>query len=82
MNKITNIFLLLVTFPVMLICIFIGGDLPIDMLKTTGGQIPYQQAIFWIAATLVFVILIRRILKRWTGMQILSQNKNSSGTRK
>lgn len=75
MNKITNIFLLLVTFPVMLICIFIGGDLPIDMLKTTGGQIPYQQAIFWIVATLVFVILIRRILKRWTGMQILSQKQ-------
>ncbi len=75
MNKITNIFLTLVTLPIMLICIFIGGDLPIDMLKTTGGQIPYQQAIFWVAAALLFVILIRRSLKRWTGMQILNQKQ-------
>lgn len=75
MNKITNIVLLLVTIPVMLICIFIGGDLPIDALKTTGGQLPYQQAIFWVSAGLVFMILIRRSLKRWTGMQIVRQKR-------
>lgn len=59
----------------MLICIFIGGDLPIDPLKTTGGQLPYQQVIFWVCAGLVFTILIRRSLKRWTGMQILSRKE-------
>lgn len=59
----------------MTLCIFIGGDLPIDPLKTTGGQLPYQQAIFWISGGLVFTILIRRSLKRWTGMQILSKKE-------
>ncbi len=73
MNKITNILLLLVTLPIMLVCIIIGGDLPVEALKTTGGQLPYQNVIFWVAGGLVFTILLRRSLKRWTGMQILGQ---------
>jgi hypothetical protein len=73
MNKITNILLLLVTFPVMGICIFIGRDLPIEPLRTTGGQIPFQDLIFWIAASIVFIIIGRRSVKRWTGMKLISQ---------
>lgn len=64
---------MLVTIPIMLICILIGGDLTIDPLRTTGGQLPYQPIIFWVCAAIVFTILMRRSLKRWTGMQILSQ---------
>lgn len=73
MNKITNILLLLVTLPIMGICIFIGRDLPIETLKTTGGQLPYQPIIFWVSAALVFLIVSRRSIKRWTGMQLISQ---------
>lgn len=73
MNKITNIVLLLVTIPIMLICIYIGGDLQIEPLRTTGGQLQHQNIIFWVSGSVVFLILIRRSLKRWTSMQILSQ---------
>ncbi len=59
----------------MWICIFIGRDLPIETLKTTGGQIPYQQVIFWSAAGIVFLIIARRSVKRWTGMQLIRQTE-------
>jgi len=75
MNKITNILLLLVTIPIMWICIFIGRDLPIETLKTTGGQLPYQQIIFWSAASIVFLIIARRSVRRWAGMQLISQTE-------
>ncbi len=71
MNKITNILLLLVTIPIMGICIFVGRDLPIETLKTTGSQLPFQNVIFWSAASLVFLIIARRSVKRWTGMQLI-----------
>jgi hypothetical protein len=75
MNKITNILLLLVTIPIMGICIFIGRDLPIEPLKTTGAQLPYQNILFWVLASIVFLIIARRSVKRWTGMQLMGQTQ-------
>jgi hypothetical protein len=57
------------------ICIYIGGDLPIEPLKTTGGQLPFQQIIFWVSASIVFIILSRRSIKRWTGLQLINQTE-------
>lgn len=75
MNKITNILLLLVTLPIMAICIFIGRDLPIETLRTTGAQLPFQRIIYWVAASIVFLIIARRSVKRWTGMQLIGQTE-------
>jgi hypothetical protein len=73
MNKITNILVLLVTLPIMAILIFIGRDLPIEPLKTTGAQLPFQTIIFWVMASIVFLIISRRSVKRWTGLQLIGK---------
>jgi hypothetical protein len=75
MNKITNILLLLFTIPIMGICIFIGRDLPIETLKTTGAQLPFQTIIYWVSASIVFLIIARRSVKRWTGLQLIGQTE-------
>jgi hypothetical protein len=45
MNSFINILLLIVTFPTMLLCIFIGFDLPIEFLRTTARTMPYASEI-------------------------------------
>jgi hypothetical protein len=73
MNKVTNLLLLAITFPIMAVTIFVGFDLPIEMLKTSGANLPYQDVIYWILSALVFLLIARRSIRRWIGMRLLSQ---------
>ncbi len=73
MNKFVNILLLLISFPTMVLSIFVGFDLPIEFLKTSGAQLPYRFEAFLVLGILFFVIIIRRSVQRWTGMKMVSQ---------
>lgn len=73
MNKAANIAILFFTFPILLFSIFVGYDLPLEMLKTTGAQIPYQPIIGGALAALIFIPTFWRSTKRWYGVSLLRQ---------
>ncbi len=75
MNKTTNIFLLLLSFPAMLLSIYIGFDMPIEFFKTTGQFVPFKEEVFLIFGILNVLLIIRRSVKRWTGIKLVNATK-------
>lgn len=75
MNKFINALLLFFLFPTMLYTIFVGFDLPIEFLKTSGQQLPYRFETFLGLGLLLLIINIRRSIRRWMGMRIVNQLK-------
>ena len=75
MNSFINILLLIVTFPTMLLCIFIGFDLPIEFLRTTARTMPYASEILLVFGLLLLVISLRRSIRRWMGVRMTKQTK-------
>ncbi|MCE3296839.1 MAG: hypothetical protein K0R65_2553 [Crocinitomicaceae bacterium] len=73
MNKFINILLLLIIFPAISLAIIIGFDVPLDFLKVSGANIPYKLETFFVFAALVFIIGLRRSLRRWMGVRMVSQ---------
>ncbi len=73
MNKFINILLMLISFPTMVISIFVGYDLPIEFLKTSGASIPYKMEIFLALGIIYYVIIVRRSVRRWMGVRMVSQ---------
>lgn len=73
MNKAANIAILFFTFPTLLYAIFVGFDLPLEMLKTTGAQLPYQLLSSGILGALLFIPTFWRSMKRWYGISLLRQ---------
>lgn len=75
MNSFINILLLIVTFPTMLLSIFIGFDLPIEFLRTTAREMPYASEILLVFGLLLLVISLRRSIRRWMGVRMTKQTK-------
>lgn len=75
MNKTTNIFLLLLSFPAMLFSIYIGFDMPIEFFKTTGQFIPFKDEFFIAFGILYLLLIVRRSVKRWTGVKLVNATK-------
>lgn len=75
MNKFVNILQLLILFPCVLVCIFVGFDLPIDFLKTSGENLPYKSEIFLGFALLLLIVGLRRSIRRWVGVRMVNQLK-------
>lgn len=75
MNKFINILLLLVGMPTMLVCIFIGFDLPMTWIGTSGANMPYRFEILLTLGLILLVILLRRSVRRWMGMRLVNQVK-------
>ncbi len=73
MNKFVNILLLLLMFPAMGLTIYVGFDLPVEFLKTTGNYIPYKFEMFIIFGALFLVVGGRRSLRRWAGLRMVNQ---------
>lgn len=70
MNKFINILLLLVSFPTMLLTIFVGFDLPIEFARTTGAILPHKNEIFLTIGLIYFILIARRSVKRWMGIKL------------
>ena len=75
MNRSINILLAVILMPTMLLTIFVGFDLPIDIMKTTGAQLQYRDIIFLSVAMLLGLLIIRRSVRRWMGMRIVNKLK-------
>lgn len=57
----------------MLLSVFVGFDLPIEILKTSGGQMPYRFQVFLGLGLLFAVISLRRSVRRWMGVKMTAQ---------
>ena len=57
----------------MVLSIFVGFDLPIEFLKTSGQQLPYRFEAFLLLGIIFFVVIIRRSVQRWTGIKMVAQ---------
>lgn len=64
-----------ILFPTMLIAIYVGLDMPLTFLKTTGQYLPYKFEIFLGLGIFILVLLLRRSIKRWMGMRIVTKTK-------
>ena len=68
MNSFINVLLLVVTFPTMLLSVFVGFDLPIDFLNTTGANLLYRFEVFLGLGMVYAIISLRRSVRRWMGV--------------
>lgn len=75
MNKFINVILLFLAIPTMVLSIFVGMNLPIEFLKTSGAQLPYSFEIFLTLGILFFVIILRRSVRRWMGVKMVSNTE-------
>ena len=75
MNNSINVLLVFLLFPTMLIAIYVGMDLPITFLKTTGEFLPYKFEIFAGLGIFILLLLLRKTIRRWMGMSIVSSQK-------
>jgi hypothetical protein len=65
--------MLLILFPVLAFTIFVGFDLPIEFLKTSGKNVPYKEHIFLSFAGILLLVGARRAIRRWMGLRLVNQ---------
>jgi uncharacterized membrane protein YphA (DoxX/SURF4 family) len=53
------------------LAIFVGFDLPIESLHTTGALMPYKKIVFTCLGLLLLIIALRRTVRRWMGMNLV-----------
>jgi hypothetical protein len=75
MNKFINILILILSFPIISFSIIIGFDIPIEFLRLSGANMPYKLEIFYGMAGMIFVVGIRRSIRRWMGIRLANQIK-------
>jgi len=76
MNRFINTFLLFILIPTMLLTIYVGFDLPVSFLRTTGAYIPYRFEIFLGLGLLILLLNVRRSVRRWMGLlMVIKVNK-------
>lgn len=68
MNRFINALLLFLLIPTMLIAIYIGFDLPVSFLRTTGEYIPYKFEILLGLGLAILLLNVRRSIRRWMGL--------------
>lgn len=73
MNKFINVLLLFIGIPTMLFTIVVGFDLPLTIFNTSGAQMPYRFEIFLTLGLIMFVINLRRSVRRWMGMRLVNK---------
>ena len=75
MNKFINALLIFILIPTMLFTIIVAFDIPVSIIKTSGAHIPYRFEIFLGIGLLIFIINLRRTIRRWMGMRVVSRIK-------
>lgn len=59
--------------PVIGFSLFVGFDLPIELIKMSGANAPYKTEIFYGFALVLLLILMNRSIKRWIGIKMVNQ---------
>mgnify|MGYP007024813805 FL=1 len=73
MNSFINLLLLVISLPTLLLSVFVGFDLPIDFLHTTGKRLPFRTEIYLVLGLLLLIIGLRRSIRRWMGVNMVKQ---------
>jgi hypothetical protein len=73
MNSFINLLLLVLSLPTLLLSVFVGFDLPIDFLHTTGKRLPFRTEIYLVLGLLLLIIGLRRSIRRWMGVNMVKQ---------
>lgn len=73
MNRFINALLLFIFLPTLTLAIYVGFDLPIQIFRILGSEIPYKEYIFLGLGVLIFIINLRRSIRRWMGMSMVLQ---------
>jgi hypothetical protein len=73
MNRFFNALLLFFLFPTMALTIFVGFDLPVEFLRVSGSNLPYRQEAFLALGLILLMINLRRSIRRWMGLNIVSK---------
>jgi hypothetical protein len=73
MNSFINILLLLVSILTLFFSVFVRFDLPLEMFRTTAGQLPYRFEIFLALGLMLLLISVRRTIRRWIGIRMVNQ---------
>ncbi|TNE55495.1 MAG: hypothetical protein EP338_04295 [Bacteroidetes bacterium] len=73
MNKSTNILLFLFSLPILAFTLAISFDMPLEIIKISGANLPYQKELFWSFAAIVFMLGARRSIRRWMGLRMVNQ---------
>lgn len=74
MNSFINLILLVFSLPTLLLSVFVGFDLPIDVLHTTGKRLPFRTEVYLVLALLLLIIGLRRSIRRWMGVGMVKQH--------
>lgn len=73
MNNFINALLLFLYIPTLLVTIFVGFDLPIQILRVPGSELPYREYIFLGFGLFILLANTRRSIRRWMGLRIVSK---------
>lgn len=73
MNSFINLILLVISLPTLLLSVFVGFDLPIDFLHTTGKRLPFRMEVYLVLGLLLLIIGLRRSIRRWMGVNMVKQ---------
>ena len=75
MNRFINAALVFLYVPTLLLTIFIGFDLPIRILKTSGANLPYREEALLALGLIFFIVILRRTIRRYMGLRIVSKTE-------
>lgn len=73
MNKFINVVLIFILLPTMFFTIWVGFDLPLEFFRTSGAQLPIRFEIFLALGLLIFIINLRRSIRRWMGLRMVNK---------
>lgn len=73
MNRFINAVLVFLFIPTLFLTIFVGLDLPLRILKTSGANLPYRQEALLVLGLFFFIIILRRSIRRYMGIRIVSK---------
>ena len=73
MNSFTNSVLLFFSILLIGFCIYVGYDVQIDFLHTSGRNLPFQSYVYLAFGILFFGLLSWRSVRRWMGIYIVNK---------
>lgn len=74
MNRFINAVLLFVYIPALFFTITVGFDFAFSRLGFSGANFPYKKEIFLGFGLVFLIILLRRSIRRWMGIRIVSRS--------
>lgn len=73
MNRLTNSFLLALFFPILSLAIIVGFDFPLEILRTSGANLPYKVQMFAVLGVLISALSVNRSIRRWVALYTVMQ---------